>query len=241
MNVTPPGSGSDYTAFVDHFGAPVIDMRFEGNQGSYHSLYDNFEYLDRVVDPGYVYHRAMTDLWSRVTLRLAEAELLPLHYTTTAEFLLDELRGIEDRADDVNAGVEDPARRLVADLAPVRAAATRLRDDARELEKRDDQALGGGSWPGGSAASVNAALIQTERGFLGAGLPNRAWFRHEVYAPGINTGYGAVAIPRLGQAVLDRDPAAYKAGVEPVRAAIERAAQTIEKLGTRAEERTGSR
>ena len=237
MNVSPLGSGSDYTSFVDHLGVPSLDLRFEGNQGTYHSMYDNFEYLDRVMDPSYAYHRAMADLWSRVTLRLAEAELLPLRYTTMAEFLLDELQAIQDRADDANAGVEDASKRLVADFAPVRAAATRLGDDARELEKRADQALGGGSWPGGSAARVNAALIQTERAFLGAGLPNRTWFRHEIYAPGLNTGYAPVPIPRLGQAVLDRDPVAYKAGIEPVRAAIERAAQVIEKLGTRAENR----
>ena len=51
-----------------------------------------------------------------------------------------------------------------------------------------------------------------ERAFLGTGLPNRLWFRHEIYAPGLNTGYAPVPLPRLGQAVLDRDPAATVGG-----------------------------
>jgi N-acetylated-alpha-linked acidic dipeptidase len=90
-------------------------------------------------------------------------------------------------------------------------------------------ALAGGAWPGGSAAATNAALIGLERAFLGAGLPGRAWFRHEIYAPGLNTGYAPVPLPRLGQAVLDKDPAAYAAGVEPIRAALERAAAAVDR------------
>ncbi|MBI1797544.1 MAG: M28 family peptidase [Candidatus Eisenbacteria bacterium] len=228
MDVTPLGSGTDYTAFIDHLGVPSLDVRFEGNQGSYHSMYDDFEYLDRVVDPGYAYHRAMVDVWSRLTLRFAEAEVLPLHYSSTATFVLDELRAIEDRADDANAGVEDAAKRLTADVAPARTAATRLLDAARVFEQRSDQALAGGAWPAGSAAAANAALIKVERAFLGAGLPSRTWFRHEIYAPGINTGYAGVPLPRLGQAVLDKDPAAYREGVEPLRQAIERATAVLE-------------
>jgi N-acetylated-alpha-linked acidic dipeptidase len=229
MNVAPPGSGSDYTAFVDHLGIPALDLRCEGNHGTYHSMYDDFEYLDRVVDPGYARHAAMTDLWSRVTLRLAEAELLPLRYSTTGQFLVDELQAIEERADDANAGVQDPGKRLTADLAPLKAAASRLRDAASDLEKRADAALAGGPWPGGTPAATDAALMGVERAFLGAGLPDRTWFRHEIYAPGLNTGYAAVPLPRLGQAVLDRDPAAYRAGVEPIREAIERATTAVEK------------
>ncbi len=229
MSVSPLGSGSDYTAFVDHLGIPALDLRCEGNHGTYHSMYDDFEFVDRVVDPGYAYHVAMTNLWSRVTLRLAEAEALPLRYSTTGQFLLDELQAIEERADDANAGVEDAGKRLTADFAPLRAAATRLRDAARGLEQRADTALLGGSWPGGTPAATDATLMGVERAFLGAGLPNRAWFRHEIYAPGLNTGYAPVPLPRLGQAVLDRDPAAYKAGVEPIRQALERATAAVEK------------
>ncbi|HEY3215892.1 MAG TPA: M28 family metallopeptidase [Candidatus Eisenbacteria bacterium] len=229
MNVAPLGSGSDYTAFVDHLGIPSLDLRFEGIHGTYHSQYDDFEYLDRVMDPGYAFHVAIAELWSRLTLRLAEAEALPLHYSSTAQFVLDELQAIEERADDANAGLEGE-KRLKGDLAPLRAAGARLGEAARALEAREGQALAGGAWPGGSAAALDAALISIERTFLGPGLPGRVWFRHELYSPGLNTGYAPVSLPRLGQAVLDKDPVAYGAGVGPIRGAVERAAVVLEKL-----------
>ena len=106
----------------------------------------------------------------------------------------------------------------------------RLRDDARAFEQRADAALEGAGWPGGSAAATNTALVQVDRALLGPGLPGRPWFRHELYAPGLNTGYAGVPLPRLGQAVLDKDRAAYRAGVPPLVEALDRAAATLEKL-----------
>ena len=228
MNVSPLGSGSDYTVFIDHLGIPSLDLRFEGNLGTYHSMYDDFDYLDRVMDPGYGFHVAMTDLWTRITLRMAEAELFPLRYSTTGQFVLDELQAVEERADDANAGVEEAGKRLVAELSPARAAATRLRDAALRVERLADAALEGQAGPVRAIGSLNAALMGVERAFLGPGLPGRAWFRHEIYAPGLNTGYAPVPLPRLGQAVLDKDPAAYQAGVAPLREALERAATAVE-------------
>ncbi len=225
MNVAPLGSGSDYTAFEHHLGIPSLDLRAEGLQGTYHSMYDDFEYMDRVVDPGYAYGIMMTRVWARVAMRLAGAELLPLRYSNTGQFALDELQSIEDRMDDANAGVATDSLKLAADFAPLKAAAARLRDAGKALEARGDAALAAGT----SVAAINAALMAAERALLGPGLPGRDWFRNELYAPGLNTGYAPVPLPRLGQAVLDKDPRALKAGLEPVRAALERAAAALEK------------
>jgi N-acetylated-alpha-linked acidic dipeptidase len=220
------GSGSDYTAFEDHLGIPSADLRFEGLQGTYHSMYDDFEYMDRVIDPGYVYESTMTSLWSRVALRLAEAEVLPLEFSATARFALDELEGVDERADDQNAGSADSSK-LRADLAPARAAAMRLRDVARSIEDETARGLASGTLSPARVAQVNATLLLTERQLLGEGLPGRAWFRNEIYAPGLNTGYAPVPLPRLGQAVLDRDRAAYASGVAPIGAALGRAASEL--------------
>ncbi|MBI5708836.1 MAG: M28 family metallopeptidase [Candidatus Eisenbacteria bacterium] len=223
-DLSPLGSGSDYTAFEDHLGIPSLNLGFDGLHGTYHAIYDDFEFMDRVVDPGYPYHLALTRVWTRVALRLAEAEALPLRFSNTAQFVQDELQAIEERMDDANVGVTDSTRLLRADLRPARAAAAHLREAARAFEQRADAALAGG----GSLATINAALMAAERELLGAGLPGRAWFRNELYAPGLNTGYAAVPLPRLGQAVLDRDPVALAAGVAPIAQALERAAAALE-------------
>lgn len=222
----PLGSGSDYTAFLDHLGIPCADLRFEGLQGAYHSMYDDFDYLDRIVDPGYPLHVAMTDVWQRVALRLAEAELLPLRYSRTGTWALDELQAIDERADDAAAGRADTLR-FAATIAPVREAAARLRNAGLTLERSADAALAGGEWPAGGVAAVNAALMGAERALLGPGLPTREWFRHELIAPGLDTGYAAMPLPRLGQAVKDLDPRAFARGIAPTRDALERAAAVL--------------
>jgi len=224
------GSGSDYTAFLDHLGVASADLRFEGLQGSYHSMYDNFEYLNRVIDPGYPYHVALTDLWTRVALRLAEAEVLPLHYSATATFVLDELQAIDEHVQDLNDQQPDSLM-LKTDLPSVRQAAARLGASAAAAEKALANALAAGSFSRERESATDQALISVERQFLGAGLPNRNWFRNEIYAPGLNTGYAPVPLPRLGQAVLDKDRAAYQAAARPIQDALDRAAAVLEKLG----------
>ena len=56
---------------------------------------------------------------------------------------------------------------------------------------------------------LNAALRQAERALLiPEGLPNRPWYHHAIYAPGQYTGYAAVVIPGVNEAIdrgdLDR-------------------------------------
>jgi len=54
---------------------------------------------------------------------------------------------------------------------------------------------------------LNLALRQVETGFLSdSGLPNRPWYRHTIYAPGMLTGYAAVVIPGVNEAIDARDP-----------------------------------
>ncbi len=229
-NLGALGSGSDYTVFTDHLGVPSLNFGFGGVGGNYHAMYDDFEYMDRIVDPGFVFHVAATDLWARIGLRLAEANVLPLRYSDEARFALDELRSLEDRAEDAGAGRPDSLQ-FAKTTGIVRAAATRLQDAATALERAADAGLAGGGWPAGGADAVNASLMRAERGLLGPGLPGRTWFRHELYAPGLNTGYAAVPLPRLGQALLDASPKDWAAGMAPTAAALDRAAAALEGKG----------
>ena len=205
---------------------PSADLRFEGLQGTYHSMYDDFEFVDRVVDPGYHHHMAMTELWSRCMLRLGEAPALPLRYSATAEFALDQLAALADRAEDISAGKPDSLR-LSAAVAPALESAKRLLSVSLAAERAVDAAVGR---LGGDPAGYNAAVVRAERALLGPGLPGRTWFRHELYAPGLNTGYAPVPLPRLGQAVLDGDAKGWAAGVRPVADALDRVRAELEKV-----------
>jgi len=51
-------------------------------------------------------------------------------------------------------------------------------------------------------AELNQVLLGVERAFLlPRGLPNRPWYRHAIYAPGVYTGYAAVVIPGVNEAL----------------------------------------
>src|SRR5207247_6020288 len=78
------GSGSDYTVFLNFLGVPVADLTFDGPYGVYHSIYDSFTWVDRVGDPGYYYHAAMSRSWAVAALRLSECDYVPLNYTNYA-------------------------------------------------------------------------------------------------------------------------------------------------------------
>jgi N-acetylated-alpha-linked acidic dipeptidase len=62
--------------------------------------------------------------------------------------------------------------------------------------------------PPADAARLNQSLMATERALLmEKGLPNRPWYRHAIYAPGQYTGYAAVVIPGVNEAIDAKDAA----------------------------------
>src|SRR6266853_1783971 len=55
------GSGTDFTAFIDHVGVATLDMGFGGEdeEGIYHSIYDDFYWYTHFSDTNFVYGRAL--------------------------------------------------------------------------------------------------------------------------------------------------------------------------------------
>ena len=77
------GSGSDHTVFLNFVGMPVIGLGFDGDYGVYHSMYDDFYWMNHFGDPGYRYHTLMSQLWGVLALRLANADFCPLTSPST--------------------------------------------------------------------------------------------------------------------------------------------------------------
>ena len=77
-------------------------------------------------------------------------------------------------------------------------------------------------------ARINDALIQTERQFIDPqGLRGRAWYKHQIYAPGFYTGYAAQPLTDFRQALDDRNAANAKESLERIVQAIKRATNTL--------------
>ncbi|HXP71079.1 MAG TPA: M28 family metallopeptidase, partial [Candidatus Dormibacteraeota bacterium] len=76
------GSGSDHTVFLNFLGIPTVGLTFVGPYGVYHSMYDDFYWMNHFGDPGYRYHALMAQLWGLMALRLANADILPFDFAS---------------------------------------------------------------------------------------------------------------------------------------------------------------
>ncbi|MBW3555268.1 MAG: folate hydrolase, partial [Gemmatimonadetes bacterium] len=222
LPIAPLGSGSDYTPFLQHLGIASLNLGFGGESGggSYHSQYDSFEHYTRFGDPGFQYGVTLAKIAGRATLRLANADVIPLRFTNFADRVdgyLDEVKALAERvrtdADRRNRLVAMDAYRLAADpketyvapdslvpvphinFAPLENAVDALERAAAAYDDAAAAALDRGI-DAATADRVNALLIRTERLMTREdGLPRRPWFRHMIYAPGFYTGYGVKTLP----------------------------------------------
>jgi len=79
-------------------------------------------------------------------------------------------------------------------------------------------------------ARINDALVQAERQFVDQrGLRGRAWYKHQIYAPGFYTGYAAQPLTDFRQALDDRNSANAKEGLERIVEAIRRVTSTLKR------------
>ncbi len=185
------GSGSDFTPFFQHVGVPSTDIGSEGPYGVYHSVFDNFAWYTQNADPHFLYLQQMARVFGLEALRMADCDVLPYDYVTYAREITAYLAAAQRK--------ETDASLAPLDFGPAQAAAARLAAAAEKAHAMQ-------SAPSGDLAKLNLALRQTETALLStAGLPNRPWYRHTIFAPGEFTGYSAVAIPGVNEAIDARN------------------------------------
>jgi N-acetylated-alpha-linked acidic dipeptidase len=187
------GSGSDHTVFLNFVGMPVMGLGFVGPYGVYHSMYDDFYWMNHFGDPGYRYHVLMSQLWGTLALRLANADLLPFDFASYA--------------DNVRQFVGELARdkdMSQLDLNPVLEEIQQFEDAGKRLNTAVQQSLASGKIDPKLAAEVNAGMMQVERNWLNPdGIPGRPWFKHTLY--GARFTYAHLELPGLTEAVEKKD------------------------------------
>ncbi len=257
LEIEALGSGSDYTPFLQHVGIASLHLGYGGESsgGIYHSIYDDFTWYSRFGDTDFVYARALAQTGGMVTLRLANADILPFEFTGAAESIVRYVKEIADLADakrkeaeEWNRQVEenlawavaDPRKPFVApkprtvpphfDLAPLQNASDALLAAAGAYSR----AFGAAMAPGAPAlapeklVALNRAIAGFERSLTSdAGLPGRPWYRHFVYAPGAYTGYGVKTLPAVREALEERRWSDVNPAAEKTGAVIDQAAEQV--------------
>jgi N-acetylated-alpha-linked acidic dipeptidase len=225
------GSGSDYGAFVDHLGVASLDLGYGGEDGGgiYHSIYDDFYWYTHFSDTSFVYGRALAQTAGTAVMRLANAELLPFEFSNFADTMhkyADDLKKLlkskQDEARELNQEIEEGVFAATADpqksfvpprpeevppylsFAPIENAMDALTQSAQRYGKVVEKANahGGAGLAGASLSSLNALLIQSDRKLISPeGLPGRPWYKNEIYAPGVYTGYGVKTMPAVRESI----------------------------------------
>jgi len=221
------GSGSDYTAFLDHLGLPTANLAYggAGQSGIYHSIYDTWTFYERFLDSSYTYETLEAQTMATALLRTADAPVLPFEFGAAA-------RTWRRYADEIGklAAKNDTTKGL--DLTVVRAALARVDTAAAAYEaaiaKLDGLTAAQITARRAALAAVNVQLARTEQVLADSGgLPRRPWFRHLLYAPGFYTGYGVKTMPGIREAVEQRRPAEAQAEAARVAAALDRYAVAV--------------
>jgi N-acetylated-alpha-linked acidic dipeptidase len=209
------GSGSDYTAFLQHLGVPSADVSSSGSYGVYHSVFDNFAWFKKFGDPDFLYEQQMARVFGLEVVRMADADVIPYDYEEYGKEINAYLDAAHKRARDKFG---EPA----LDFGPVNAA-------ARHFEVAGSKMLAKQKNPARDLARLNQTLLGTERALLvPQGLPRRPWYRHAIYAPGEYTGYAAVVIPGVNEALDKGDSQKARQQLAVLAAALERAAKTLD-------------
>jgi N-acetylated-alpha-linked acidic dipeptidase len=211
------GSGSDYTAFLDNLGIPSLDFGFGGANGPYHSVYDNFFWMSRFGDPEFLFHQAAARLYGLLAWRLSSDKITPLRFSNYGGALMEDINAI--RTDVIRRARMAEGQAFKPDFSSIVAAIREFDTAGHEVDRVADRLASSDN--NATIARFNDALMQVERAFLNnEGLPRRPWFRHQLIAPGLTTGYAPWPFPGLREAVEKRDRAMFDAEAKKVVAAI---------------------
>ncbi len=188
------GSGSDHTVFLNFLGRPTIGLTFDGPYGVYHSMYDDFYWMNRFGDPGYRYHTLMSKVWGVLALRLANAEILPFDFA----FYADNIRQF------VAELQKNKEAKQHFNFMPLLARIDQFEAEGRDLNQSIDRALQSEKIDTGLSRQINRQIMQVEANWLNPdGIPGRPWFKHTLYAARYT--YAHLELPGLTEAIERAD------------------------------------
>jgi N-acetylated-alpha-linked acidic dipeptidase len=198
----------------------------------------------------------MARVGGRTVLRLAEANWLPIAARpladTVAKYVQDVTKLADserEKVDERNQQLKERSDTLAADpkdpyvppapepavpflnLAPLQNASARLKGAAERFDRAvADPANASRLAAQDSATRLDAALREIDIALTNpAGLPRRPWFRHQIYAPGYYTGYGAKTLPGVREAIEQHAWAEAEAQAVVTGDAIVRAAAVLDR------------
>ncbi|KAI1469664.1 glutamate carboxypeptidase [Daldinia caldariorum] len=189
------GSGSDYTSFV-HNGIGSIDMGAGSGATDpiyhYHSNFDSYHWMSTFGDPGFLVHKSMAQYVTLLAYTLASEDAIQF---SLPNWGVELEKYYEDLLSLVNSTEYD------LDTSTLQESIQGFKTAAAEVDAQEKQAIS--SNDSGLLTLVNHKYRDFQRGFVSqGGLPGREFYRHLIFAPGLDTGYAATTFPGITEAVV---------------------------------------
>ncbi|XP_059433343.1 probable glutamate carboxypeptidase LAMP1 isoform X2 [Corylus avellana] len=189
--------GSDFAAFVQHVGIPATAMFFGGGYPVYHSMYDDFIWMQKFGDPMFHRHVAVASVWGLVALWLADEEFLPYNYLSYARELQTYTKDLKVEISDKNISLTP----LFKSIEELQKAAATVINQRKAIEERKGWAS---IWNKDhlKVRELNDRLMMAERAFTDQdGLSQRSWYKHLIYGPSKHNDYESKSFPGINDAI----------------------------------------
>jgi N-acetylated-alpha-linked acidic dipeptidase len=240
------GSGSDYSAFLQHLGLSTLNLGFGGedNGGEYHTNFDTYAHYSTHKDPGFAYCAALSKVAGLAALRLATSDFLPYDFSKLYKTIDGYAKDLQSATDNLREATllennalknnyfllaKNPTAPLLPpvakkevpflDFSPLQNALTELEKTTTALQVTAGKLKDTPAvW-----ANWNKKMYQAEQQLLSEkGLPRREWYRHTLYAPGFYTGYGVKTLPGVREAIEQREFVEAQEQIKVLAGAIEK-------------------
>nr|XP_051227728.1 probable glutamate carboxypeptidase LAMP1 isoform X2 [Lolium perenne] len=188
--------GSDHFAFVQHIGIPSVSMSVGSDYAVYHSLYDDFTWMEKYGDPMFRRHVAVASMWGLLALRLSDDEILPFNY---GSYVAELEKGA--------VGINKSVLGMPVSLSPLQKS---IKEFDKAVLKVDSELKALQTWNVWSpwrnnplrVRDLNDRLMMTERAFTEReGQSGRPWRKHMIYGPSLHNDYGAEVYPGVDDAI----------------------------------------
>ena len=183
------GGGSDHIAFYMHVGVPSLSGG-AGGPNLYHSNYDSFRFYEKFVDPEFQMGPMVEHMAGLMTLRMANAELIPYNLNRYSQDLKIHFVNALNKINSYDKNFEG--------FLATNSAIKLLEETSKILTSKIKSYLEGGDISKKNLKKLNKQLIALEKSFISdRGMYFGAWYKSIYASSDPFSGYGAWILPGL--------------------------------------------
>lgn len=183
------GGGSDHIAFYMHAGIPSMSGGASGPT-LYHTNYDNLHFYEKFADPSFKMGGAVEQLVGIISLRLANAEVIPYQTNRYAKDLDGHFTNAVSQIKKYNSDFSGFAKSQEAIII--------LQQSSAALDENISNRLSNSSLDSKVLKGINRDLLSLEKSFIDTkGMYFGAWYRSLYASNDPFSGYASWILPGI--------------------------------------------